>query len=97
ICLQDREEPHHEMRASAHYSRMNVTSSVTRYSVIFPSSTLPLSEDTSNPVTPRKLCVARSNPSSAACWNPLGDAAVILVTLATAMTDLLVARWRSKF
>jgi len=52
---------------SMRQSRMNVTSNVTRYSVILPFSTLPLSEITSNPVTPRSVLVARFRPSSAAC------------------------------
>src|SRR5690349_12099403 len=65
---------------------MKVTSSVTRYSVILPFSTLPLSETTSNPVTPRSVLVARFSPSSVASWNPLLDDAVILLTRATAMT-----------
>src|SRR6516164_6810206 len=72
-------------RGLSHHSRINVTSNVTRYSVILPSSTLPFSEITSNPVTPRKVFVARLKPSSAACWNPSDDDAVTLVTLATAM------------
>jgi len=60
------------------HSRMKVTSNVTRYSVILPLSTLPLSEITLKPVTPRSVFVARFNPSSAACWNPSVDAAVTL-------------------
>ena len=64
---------------------MNVTSNVTRYSLILPFSTLPFKDITSNPVTPRSVLVARFKPSSAASWNPFADAAVILLTLATAM------------
>jgi hypothetical protein len=74
---------------SGHHSKMNVTSSVTRYSVILPFSTLPFSELTSNPVTPRNVLVARFKPSSAASWKLFVDEAVILLTLATAMTRLL--------
>src|SRR5271167_184617 len=72
-----------------HHSKMNVTSNVTRYSVILPFSTLPFSELTSKPVTPRNVLVARFKPSSAASWKLFFDEAVILLTLATAMTRLL--------
>src|SRR6516164_9416696 len=70
---------------SVHHSSMNVTSNVTRYSLILPFSTLPFIESTSNPVTPRNVLVARFKPSSAASWKLFADAAVILLTLATAI------------
>ena len=54
--------PIREAQKVATYSRMNVTSKLTRYSVILPFSTLPFSEITSNPVTPRRVFVARCPP-----------------------------------
>src|SRR5262245_31228826 len=76
-----------EKKRSDH-SRMNVTSRVTRYSVILPFSTLPFIEMISNPVMPRSVLAARFMPSSTASWKPFDDAAVILLTRATAMIVL---------
>src|ERR1039458_6785322 len=67
---------------------MKVTSMVTRYSTILPFSTFPFSESTSKPVIPRKVFAARFTPSSTASLKPLEDAAVILVTRATAIRFL---------
>src|ERR1017187_7372363 len=67
---------------------MKVTSMVTRYSTILLFSTFPFREITLKPVMPRKVLAARFTPSSTASLKPLEDAAVILVTRATAIRIL---------
>lgn len=73
-------------------SRMNVISMVTRYSAMAPFATLAFISITCRPVMPRIVLLARFRPDLTASSKLLGEDAVILVTLATAMTPLLDSR-----
>src|SRR5215218_6931132 len=66
-------------------SRTNVTSTVTRYSAIFPPLTLALCSITCRPVMLRSVLLARSSPSLTAALKLSVEAAVIFETLSTAI------------
>src|SRR4029453_4459005 len=69
-------------------SRTNVTCTVARYSAILPSSTAAFSLSTSMPVMPRSVLLARSSALRTASSQLWGDAPMICVMRATAMTLL---------
>jgi hypothetical protein len=76
---------------TSHYvSRTKITSILTRYSIIFVFSTATLNSTTRIPVTPLKVFNALENPVRTASSNPLGDPAIISVTLATLGSVILI-------
>src|SRR5260221_13197068 len=74
----------------AQSSSRNVASIVTRYSAILPCATLALCSITCSPVMPRIVLLARASPSWTAVSKLLGEAAVILLTRATAIVSSLM-------
>ena len=80
--------------ATCQLSRIKITSRVTRYSMILPSSTLHRISLTFNPVIPRKVREALLKPIIIASSKLLVEPATTSVILATLPSDLITASLR---